>query len=1403
MQHMLFEVSWEVCNKVGGIHTVLSTKAKTMVGRFGDDYLCLGPWLLNAESELPFEDSPGFEDFSEACREMGVPVRVGRWLIPGRPRTLLVEFSKLYPLRDGILAGLWERHQVDSITGGWDYVEPLLFGHACGMVIEKWLREMSSLRPLPPVAHFHEWMTSAGMLYLKDHAPEVGSVFTTHATMLGRAVSAMGLPPEEGLLGRDPEDVAESMGVTAKHSIEGVAARSADAFTTVSNLTAEEAAVFHRRMAAPILPNGIDLDVIDEIAGPVGRDEARARLERLASRFVGEDMSGAAMLSISGRYEFHNKGIDLFLAALQRMERRAGRRVIAFVMVPAGNSGVKKALVDRLASREPVEGALGISTHNLFDEGHDPVQRRAGELGLTNPQGSRVKLIQIPIYMSPRDDLMQLPYEALLRAIDLSCFPSFYEPWGYTPEESLAVGVPTITTDRAGFGVWCLENGVGSEQGVQVLRRVGVSFDAACAALCEMLEAQLAMERPARELASLCRATAQLTAWSELAAYYLEAYELAIAAARRREQALAPARPKRRLPLPKAAGPSSGPRLVHFDVVARIPRELEGLDRLAANFWWSWDPQARSLFEDLSPQRWEACGHNPVRFLREVYPEDLAARASDRDYCERLSHVLARFDAYLHQQPAENEREASAISTRHPVAYFSAEFAVHESLRIYSGGLGVLAGDHLKSASDLGLPLLGVGLFYRSGYMRQRLSATGEQIAEQDPNDPELLPLELVRDAAGAPVRIELTLPSSTLVLQAYRAQVGRVPLFLLDADVPENRPEDRSITSELYGGDHENRLRQEIVLGRGGVRLLAALGIAPGAWHCNEGHAAFLSLERVRGLIRDHGLTFDEARELCRATTVFTTHTPVPAGHDRFGADLMRRYFSDVPAWLGVPWERFLDLGRSEANDDSFNMTYLAMSFAAVVNGVSALHGEVSRKLLHPFWRDLLPGEVPVAHVTNGVHLPTWTGPEIARLLRPGGRPLVAADFALAGRLPDEELWNARGAARRRLLRELRERITRGFQRRSDRPALLEKILDGLDENALWIGFARRFAPYKRAQLLFRDRERLARLLNDPRRPLRIVLSGKAHPRDALGQQVLREVLSLTREEPFAGRIFFAEDYDTGIAATLVQGVDVWLNTPTRPLEASGTSGMKAAANGGLNLSILDGWWCEAADGKNGWSIGGGQVFDDPALQDELDATTLYALLEDEVLPCFFDGREQGRPGAWLARVRHALESIPPVFNTDRMVSEYLRLAYEPLAAQGRELTGDAHRGARAAAERHARIRRGFRDLRIAEAHIGDMRDLAVGDAVDVQLVLELGELREEDVVCELVVGHAQPTGLLARQTVVPLKRSSEDAASAKPCYEGSWQLERCGSFRYGIRVRARRRGLVDQGLEDLAIWA
>ena len=1408
--YTLFEVSWEVCNKVGGIHTVVSTKAKTLVGKLGDDYVCIGPWMLSGgQAPQAFEEEQGFADFCERCRALGVPVRVGRWKIPGRPRAILVEFSGLYAKKDGILAGMWERFLVDSLSGGWDYIEPLLFGHAAGMVIEQWHEEHVAPRRGQAVAQFHEWMTGAGMLYLKEAVPSIGTVFTTHATMLGRSISSGGKSPAAGLAGRSPEEAADAHNIKAKHSMESVCAREADVFTTVSGITADEAELFFHRRAQPLLPNGIDLEVIDELAGTVGAAEAEARLRDLARRFLGEDCSDAALACISGRYEFHNKGIDLLLEALALANAWAGRKLILFVLVPAGNSGVRSELLERLERPlSEIEGPIGICTHNLFDSERDPVLQHARKLGFDNRIGARVKLIQVPIYLHEDDGFLRLPYEAVLRSMELSVFPSFYEPWGYTPEESLAVGVPTVTTDCAGFGRWARTNGLTPEDGVWILPRVGVEQSAAAAELAARIETALAERRERNERVRICRRTAQLTAWSDLIAPYEEAFSLARSAALTRSGGLAATAFRPRIKVPVHPAPQgTRPHLRRFDVATALPPELAGLERLARNLWWSWDPQAVELFRELFPLKWDVSRHNPVLFLRTIYPEDVKSKAADPAYVARLSAVLARFDAYMASAGEAREIGPGAkLDCLHPVGYFSAEFGVHESLRIYSGGLGILAGDHLKSASDLGLPLVGVGLFYRFGYFQQKLTASGEQLHGEIENDPRNLPLEPVLDEQGNTLLVRLQMPSSELVLRAWKVAVGRVTLYLLDSNMPENRPEDRDITRTLYGGDHENRLRQEIVLGRGGKRLLVQLGIFPAVFHINEGHAAFLAVERVSRLVREFGLTFDEARVLVRSTTVFTTHTPVPAGHDRFSEELMRRYFSDAPGWVGVPWERFYALGQGEEDKGNFNMTYLAMNFAGWVNGVSKLHGEVSRKLLHPFWPRHLENEVPVHSVTNGVHLSTWVDPALRKLLGAAERPVVAADFArVRERVEPRVLWQLKREAKQRMLVHLREAIERAFLGRHDSPSVLNRTLAGLDDqaagNALWIGFARRFAPYKRASLLFRDLERLRRLFENSARPLRIVFSGKAHPADKLGQDILKQVVALTRRDEFLGRIFFVEEYDIDMARFLVQGVDVWLNNPIRPLEASGTSGMKVAANGGLNLSILDGWWIEAADGGNGWSIGGTRVYPDQALQDELDSENLYRLLEEEVLPQFHE-REEGFPRRWVEQVVHSLESVPTVFNTDRMVEEYRTRAYAPLSAAWHSLTAERFTRVHALAARQARIRKGFAEVKVRAAHMSGLSEVRVGDTVSARVEIELGTLRERDLTVELVLGHRQGEGELQRPIFVPLNPVGREGASVL-VLEAGHKMERSGSFAYGIRVKVRSDGADDLALADLILWA
>jgi len=1407
----IFEVSWEVCNKVGGIHTVISTKAKSLVDLHGDDYVAVGPWLLStSERNLEFEEERGFQAFCESCRAMGIPVRVGRWRIPGRPRTILIEFSKLYEKKDGVLTKLWEDYKVDSIHGGWDYIEPVLFGHAAGLVIERWWEEFLAPEHKRAVVNAHEWMTASALLYLKNRVPSIGTIFTTHATMLGRTLSSNGQSPDDGLGDQTPAALAKQHNVVAKHSLESVAACEADVFTTVSEITAKEAALLLGRTPTPLTTNGLDVAVVDEIAGKTTREEARRVLLHTASRFFGEDVTDAALLAISGRYEFHNKGIDVLLEALARIDDRPGRRIVLFVLVPAGNSGVRSEYLERRDKPlDEIEGALGLSTHNLFDHEHDPVHEHCARLNLSNASDARVRVIQVPIYLTPSDGFWNLPYQAVLRAFDLTCFPSYYEPWGYTPQESLAVGVPTVTSDYAGFGRWAQTTGLGAQQGVTVIERVHVNYDDVVAKLAAEIETRLEDPRSPRELEGVCRETAQRSSWAKFLPRYIEAYTSALECVQKRLEAgvLQTRKPKQPLTV-QPAPEGKRPHLFKFDVAATLPEELRGLLRLARNLWWSWDTEATALFQELSPRSWESSGHNPILFLQRVYPEDVAARAADAGYVERLRDTLARFDAYTgapFEASAwlpEGETATVTPTLEHPVAYFCAEYGIHESLRIYSGGLGVLAGDHLKSASDLNLPLVALGLFYRMGYTTQRIGPNGDQLAVDIENDPRLLPLELLKDGDGNALTIELPLPGRQVLLQAWRVRVGRVNLYLLDANRSENRPEDRDITRNLYGGNEETRLLQEIVLGRGGKKLLKSLGIVPSVFHMNEGHAAFLTLERVGQLAHEEGLTYEEAREFVRATTIFTTHTPVPAGHDRFGEDLMRRYFSDAASWVGVPWERFMALGQAEGEKGTFNMTYLALNFASVANGVSEMHGTASKKLLRPLWPGLLESEVPIHAVVNGVHLASWTAPSVARALGVDGRPITPDDFAHP--LDQRQLLSLRAAKRElrdHLMEVMRTRLSKSFVERGDSPALLAKMLDGLDPEALWIGFARRFAPYKRAALLFQDPERLARLLDSEERPVRIVFAGKAHPKDGLGKDLVKRVFDLAREPRFQGKVFFLEDYDVNLSRALVQGVDVWLNTPIRWLEASGTSGMKAAANGTLNLSIGDGWWPEAFDGKNGWQIGGSE-YKEQALLDQFDASHLYSTLEDEVVPSYFERDDEGVSASWLARVQHSLATVPTRFNTDRMVRDYHAKAYAQLCAGFDELCRNKRWRLKMLVQENQRVRKGFGELRIASAHVGELADLHVGDPVEVRVEVELGSLKPDDVHVELVLGHANGGSELNGKALVPLT-FVHAAEGGLHVFEGVRAMDRSGSYAYGIRVRARTEREYAGSLRDLVLWA
>ncbi|HVR28343.1 MAG TPA: alpha-glucan family phosphorylase [Thermoanaerobaculia bacterium] len=1401
LPYVLFEVSWEVCNKVGGIYTVISSRAKTMVERLGDDYVAVGPWLLSQQNvDGDFADEPGHEAFAESCRRLGVPVRVGRWRIPGRPRAILVEFTGLLADKDAYFAGLWERFEVDSLHGGWSYVEPATFGRAAGIVVERWWRDRVAPAGKPAVLFAHEWMAGTALLHAHQNAPAIGTVFTTHATILGRSLGGRGHTPVAGLEGRTPEQAARDVDVTAKHSLEGVTARIADVFTTVSAVTAHEAEVFHRRRATPILPNGLDFDVLDALAGRADRELVERRLRDLAARFLGSPVDDHLVVATSGRYEFHNKGFDVLLEAMGQLDRRPGQPILLFLFVPAGTSGPRFEMLatgafEGVARRDPSI----VSTHHLFELDRDPIQNACARLGLDNAAERRVKVLHLPIYLHQRDGILDLPYESVIRAVDLTCFPSFYEPWGLTPEESLALGVPTITADNAGFGAWMQEQGVTEADGLYVLPRADRDDASVAAELADMIERFADDDLDRDAIARACRAAAAQLQWSRLAPRFLEAFEIA------RDQAASRVVPEMLQAARWTAPPAeprpgrAEPRLRTYEVAGTLPKALEDLERLARNY--RWDHDAQRLFAELSPERWEAAGGNPVRFLQDLSRNDSEARRGP-DFDRRVEAALARLRDAL-ERPIDRASAQARLSRRHPVAYFCAEFGIESTLQIYTGGLGVLAGDHLRAASDLSVPMAGIGLFYHRGYLHQQIGREGDQVWSPALNDPRSHALELQTDDDGKPVEARLRLPGADVVLAIWRAMVGNVPLYLLDADLPVNRPEDRAITHFLYGGDNEMRLRQEIVLGRGGIQVLELLGIEPAVVHVNEGHAAFAPLERVARLVRQSGLTFDEASELVRSSAIFTTHTSISAGHDRFSESLMRRYFYDVESWLGLPWERFFDLGCSQEDPEGFSMTRLALRLCRRVNGVSRIHRDVSRRLLRGAWPGLLPAEVPVHHVTNGVHLESWTSPEIARLLDPKEQAPPGPELARrAAALAPEALWEARQAARRRLLESLRRRVQRAGENRGDPAPLIWRELESLDENALLVGFARRFAAYKRADLLLRDRRRLLEVLSRPDRPVRILYGGKAHPRDGQGQEILKRVAGAAASDELAGKVLFLEDYDIELARLLVQGVDLWLNTPTRGLEASGTSGMKAGMNGVLNLSVADGWWAEAQEGLHGWTVTGGELSEDPVAVDNLDSADVLRLLDLEIAPLFFERDADGVPRRWMERSIRSIAMVAERFGARRMVEEYRDWAYLPSARSWFELRERDFAAARDAVWRQRRLRRGWNQIQVLGVELPLPGTLEIGERIEAVVDLDLGDLSNEDVLVELVLGRPSRAGQLDEARVIAL--AAEDGLPQPPPagrrFRADATLENAGRWACGIRLRAREGG--EPGLSDLVLW-
>ena len=857
-----------------------------------------------------------------------------------------------------------------------------------------------------------------------------------------------------------------------------------------------------------------------------------------------------------------------------------------------------------------------------------------------------------------------------------------------------------------------------------------------------------------------------------------------------------------------------------FVVVPSLPEKLQPLKDIAFNMCWGWDYEAVELFRRLDREIWDDCGHNPVKMLGQLSQERLNAATHDVGFLAHLDRVCNKMQLYIKgprwydtlgtpYKPEDTINPESSTKIA-PIVYFSAEFGLHESLPMYSGGLGILAGDHLKSASDLGLPLIGMGLLYRQGYFQQYLNADGWQQESYPENDFYNMPVTLMLHEDGRPIRFHIKVADRDVVVQIWRINVGRINLYMLDTNLRCNRIEDRQITSQLYGGDSHLRIRQEIVLGIGGFTALKVLNLEPVVCHMNEGHAAFMALERIRRAMEENNLTFAQAKEATVSGNVFTTHTPVPAGHDVFPASMMEKYLSDYSKSLQIGWEDFLGLGRTNPKNtnEPFSMTNLALRLSTYRNGVSELHGQVSRHMCQEVWQKVPEEEIPITSITNGIHVKSWISHDMSELferyLGPSWieQPREESPFAQIDKIPDEELWRTRERRRERLVTFARRRLRDQLHRRGATPAEFAQADEVLDPQALTIGFARRFATYKRGLLLFRDMARFARILANKNQPVQIIFAGKAHPKDTQGKEIIRQIVHSVREDVFRSRVVFLENYDINVARYLVQGVDVWLNTPRRGMEASGTSGMKVLVNGGLNLSVLDGWWCEGYSADTGWAIGSGESYQDKEYEDEVESHNIYDLLEKVVIPTFYNRGSDRLPRQWIRMMKNSMMQLTPRFSTSRMVAEYTQRFYIPSVRRWQLFTSDGMVRAKELSDWKESLRDRWGEVAVDKVDIIRDGDLYVGGKLQVRCQVKLGSIDPGDVLVELYQGRVDSEGNIQNGEPVTMECIGAAANDGFHIFNGLIPCHFSGLCGFAVRVIPSHPDLANKYDTNLICW-
>lgn len=1372
----VFEISWEICNKRTGVHKALLMKAGEFSKKYSDKYILIGPDRLGVDLENKefIEDKELFAQWREIAAREGIFVRIGRWDVVGKPIVFLLDFSNFISKKDEIFKSLWEKYKLDSISGQWDYVEYTTFGYGVGKLIECFDKFENTLENRIS-ANFHDRHSVAGLLYLKYYAPEIAAIYTLHTVSLGKSLFNEGVYDYMAIDENIVKDKISKYGIISKQSLETIGLNIADVTVTTSNLTGNQLAKFFNKKTDFIIPNSFSFKANHSvIPSDKRKNQIRAKLKLIAEAILCNPISAKTkFVFTSGSYNPNNDSIDLLLSSLKEMQNNKNIDIVFFILVPANVYGKREDLFNKISTGSDEIFEDKILTHALHEQEFDPILRGIKKYNFQNTANDRVKIIYSPAFLDGNDGIYDIPYNEIIYEFDNAIFTSYDSDWGYSSVEALAAGVPVIMSDLFGYGNWVLQNNMSDDKCIRILERqhgngqlqhfISNIFEE-CAKLSEseFKKSKESSINIVKEIDII-----------KLMPQHQDSINKALEKVEGIRDTSASV-PKNKF-LNVKTFKSNNPIWRSLSVKPEYSGNLKGLDELSKNLWWAWNYKAVELFGYIRGESPNCKCTDPIAILKNTSFEKFSRLENDKKFLKMYNKVYSDFNKYM-AVPFNEELPS--------IAYFSMEYGLANLLRIYSGGLGVLAGDYLKQASDSCYNMTAVGLLYRQGYFTQQITINGEQAAVYENQIFNELPAELVKDENGVEITVEIAFPGRIVKAQIWKVPVGRINLYLLDTDREDNREDDRSLTHRLYGGDNEHRLKQEIILGIGGIRALHKLNIQKDVYHCNEGHAAFIGIERMNNIIGEK-YSFAEALEIVRASSLFTTHTPVPAGHDTFSEDLIMTYIGHFHNRLNISREEFINLGRQaniNTRTEEFSMSFLAANLSQSINGVSKLHGKVSRDVIfNNMWDGYFPDELHIGYVTNGVHYSTWTSKGWQELLNTkDNKP----DFEKIKEISDKKIWNTKQKDKANLIKFIKNHVEQSRITRNENPKVVQKIKSTLSENVLTIGFARRFATYKRGNLLFRDLNRLNNIVNNSERPVQFVFAGKAHPLDAGGQAIIKQIIEYSKRPEFLGKIIFLEDYKMSLAKELVQGVDIWLNTPTRPLEASGTSGMKAVMNGALNLSVLDGWWVEGYKEDAGWALSEKRTYDNQEMQDDLDAEVIYQLLENDITQLYYNRDTSGIPTGWVKYIRKCILKIAPEFTTARMIHDYQERYYSILHERSKKMAENNYALAKETAVWKKKMRIDWEQIEVKYLSISEpVKDPVVsGEKYYGELILDVKDIKQGDIGAEILITETNQVGeqkIIKIDSLEPVKQEG-----GLLYFDIKIQPTRPGVFNYAFRI-------------------